>query len=248
VRDSVFTGWLSHPEPHPVLKGAPGPSPWYLRGAPAVTLGARRFHWRDLSDVPDAIGMMALVTGRDQAVLIFDFGCYVAQLRGARLLVWTLRHKSPEGQPLIVPVFRFTIYDFEAPTLFPDLEAAAREVRVSGVGFGAATAPLAEHDVPATLPEGTFHSTWPPAFHERDEILVLSSVKGGDLALWSVRPARGVVDVYPQDWFNHGSYDFSYEWVTRVARVPGTRQVVGEGIRLPPFTLDDTLKRLAVSI
>jgi hypothetical protein len=90
---------------------------------------------------------------------------------------------------------------------------------------------------------------------ELDELLVLvHSTAGGAtsnyaddmrLRLWIVRPVDGTVDVVPQDWFNHGAYDFDYQWVTRVAREPGTGRIVGEGVRLSPFALDDSYRRVA---
>ena len=41
-------------------------------------------------------------------------------------------------------------------------------------------------------------------------------------------------------WFNNGKYDFSYQWITRVARDPQTQRIFGEGIRLGMFQLDKT--------
>ena len=64
------------------------------------------------------------------------------------------------------------------------------------------------------------------------------------LRLWIVRPRDGTIDVVPQDWFNHGDYDFGYQWVTRVAREPGGR-IVGEGIRIGPFVLNESGRRVA---
>ena len=47
------------------------------------------------------------------------------------------------------------------------------------------------------------------------------------------------VEVFPQDWFNDGSYDFGYQWITRVnRRVDGS--IAGDGIRLGTFELDAT--------
>lgn len=48
----------------------------------------------------------------------------------------------------------------------------------------------------------------------------------------------------PQDWFNHGDYDFGYQWVTLVAREPGDR-IVGEEIRIGAFVLDETGRRVS---
>jgi len=39
--------------------------------------------------------------------------------------------------------------------------------------------------------------------------------------------------------------DLSWEWPTRVARDPRTGRIRGDGIRIAPFTLDESLRRLA---
>jgi len=66
-----------------------------------------------------------------------------------------------------------------------------------------------------------------------------------DLALLEAHPVDSSYRLFPQDWFNRGGFDYGYEWVTRVARDPVTRRVHGEGIRIRPFVLDETLRNLA---
>jgi len=66
-----------------------------------------------------------------------------------------------------------------------------------------------------------------------------------DLRLWSLKPHENVINVYPQNWFNRGAYDFGYQWVTRVARDPSTGKIIGDGIRIRPFVLDDTFENIA---
>jgi hypothetical protein len=61
------------------------------------------------------------------------------------------------------------------------------------------------------------------------------------LALLVARPRQGSYRIYPQDWFNFADLDFGYQWVTRVARDLRTGRVFGEGFRIAPFELDDTL-------
>ncbi|MBI5301277.1 MAG: hypothetical protein HY868_04000 [Chloroflexi bacterium] len=48
---------------------------------------------------------------------------------------------------------------------------------------------------------------------------------------------KQIVEVYPQDWFNKGDYDFGYQWITRVARDEDGK-IIGDGIRLDRFRLD----------
>jgi hypothetical protein len=63
-------------------------------------------------------------------------------------------------------------------------------------------------------------------------------------ALISIQPKTGKVTVYPQDWFNQGSYDFDYQWVTLGGRDPATGKLRGTGIRLANFECDETGRQL----
>jgi len=51
--------------------------------------------------------------------------------------------------------------------------------------------------------------------------------------------------VYPQDWFNHGNFDFGYQWLTRIARDTETGEITGDGIRIELFALDDSYRQLS---
>jgi hypothetical protein len=64
-----------------------------------------------------------------------------------------------------------------------------------------------------------------------------------NLALLVAKPRTGIYELYPQDWFNSAGLDYGYQWVTRVARDPKSGRIHGEGFRIRPFVLDDTLRR-----
>jgi hypothetical protein len=122
-----------------------------------------------------------------------------------------------------------------------------------------------EHLLAADEPEGSASLStatsedlrglaFPEATRRLDELLILcaSSLAGpypgperSDLALLLARPREGTARILPQDWFNAGGYDYGYQWVTRVARDPRTGRIHGDGIRIGPFVLDASLRRLA---
>lgn len=64
----------------------------------------------------------------------------------------------------------------------------------------------------------------------------------GNLALMLLNPASGTLQLYPLDWFNDGRVDLGYQWVTRVARDPKTGRIHGDGIRIGPFSLDESMR------
>jgi hypothetical protein len=188
-------------------------------------------------------------------LLVLDFHCYVRPLTPPRFLLW-----HPEGSPAgglrsEATAVRFRVIDADGLVPLPDVAAATRAMRADGESIAFAAGQIASSRVPTSLPDGRTGFAFASAMQELDELLVLvHSTAGGAtsnyaddmrLRLWIVRPVDGTVDVVPQDWFNHGAYDFDYQWVTRVAREPGTGRIVGEGVRLSPFALDDSYRRVA---
>jgi hypothetical protein len=106
--------------------------------------------------------------------------------------------------------------------------------------FVASSKPLAEYQLPRNLPADTTSVNFPASFAECPELFVLVSDPGWDspkLNLWTIDPSAQRIAVASQDWFNNGSYDFGYQWVTRIAREPISRDIVGDGIRISSFLL-----------
>ena len=64
-------------------------------------------------------------------------------------------------------------------------------------------------------------------------------------ALMVARPREGRYRLYPQDWFNGGGYDYSFERIARFTRDPESGRVYGDGSRIAPFVLDKSLRRRA---
>lgn len=98
-------------------------------------------------------------------------------------------------------------------------------------------------------------AVFPTELQAIEELLILCDSSGVNrpeamnvgLALLVARPKQGIFRIYPQDWFNFADLDFGYQWVTRIARDPHTGRVFGEGFRIDPFELDDTLCNLVKS-
>ena len=103
---------------------------------------------------------------------------------------------------------------------------------------------LAETEVPAALTAGSHSHFFPEVMREAGELLVLAVPELDQVALYVINAAHGRIEVYPQDWFNQANLDYGYQWVTRIARDPTTGRIHGEGIRIDPFVLDATFRRL----
>jgi len=227
-----------------VLDSAPGPSPWYLRaGKPAVP----GYKWAAAGDSSQTAGATVL-SGRDGTVLILDFHNYVLPVDPETLLVWH-QHGVETGltPPVVLRIFRL-------PDLRPlegDLEELCGSMRRSGAPFMASSSPLCEFPVPTTAASRRLRQTFPDQLRHIEELLILchsSAVEASptwelnNLALLVARPSEGTYELFPQDWFNSANLDYGYQWVTRVARDPRTGRIHGEGVRISPFVLDETLR------
>jgi hypothetical protein len=63
-------------------------------------------------------------------------------------------------------------------------------------------------------------------------------------ALFVFYPHAGLVEVLPQKWFTAAQYDLGYQWITRAARDPESHRIVGDGIRIGSFLLEEDGCRL----
>ena len=113
---------------------------------------------------------------------------------------------------------------------------------------------LFECSLPTVIIDEQIEVSFAEQLKQSQEFLILCSSSAilpgpqsghGNLALMVANPVQGSIRLYPQDSFNDGQEDLGYQWVTRVAREPRTGRIWGDGIRINPFILDDTLRKLA---
>ena len=235
----------SESTPIPELGQAPGPSPWYLRWTPPAVHG---FSWIDGAASKQAVGAFVL-SGSAGSVLILDFHNYVLPLDRDTLLVW---HQRAGESGLTPPV---VLRVFFLPDLLPlqgALEDLCASMRNAQSPFRSASPPVCEFPLPTTVAGVRQPLTFPDQLRQVPELLILCASSGAEprvtgdrnnLGLLVASPRDGWFQIHPQDWFNRGGFDYSYEWVTRVARDPRTGRIHGEGIRIQPFVLDETLRK-----
>ena len=190
---------------------------------------------------------MVLSSARGK-LLILDFHNYVLPLDPDTLLVWH-QCSVPTGPtaPVCLRVFRL-------PDLRPlegDLEDLGATMRRAETPFAALGGPSCAHDIPTTVAGQRITQRFPEPLSRCQELLILCHSSGvedspaadrSNLALLVARPGDGSYELFPQDWFNHAGLDYTYQGVTRVARDPATGRILGDGVRIDPFVLDDTLR------
>jgi hypothetical protein len=62
--------------------------------------------------------------------------------------------------------------------------------------------------------------------------------------IYAVNPVARQIEVFPQDWFNDGTFDYGYQWITCATRDPATHRLLVSGIRIDKFILDETGRRI----
>lgn len=231
----------------------PGPTPWYAEcRASAICDKSREWTW----EFPKVKGLEGITWLRDAAGevrLILDFQCYVQTLDDGWALIWVSVGRS-SNYPAPRPVIRFLLIGLDRLAVISAPEESSIRMRKekSPIFFEAE-----EYDIfecPTTYPEGEFSVAVPEAFERLPEVLALADFGPEDSqsngynqmyrAIFVVNFSEGSISVVPQDWFNQGSFDFGYQWVTRVQRDEKTGLIVGEGIRISSFTLNSTGKQL----
>jgi hypothetical protein len=229
-----------------LFEGVPGPSPWYLT---PKTVAVGEYTWQPAGKSDVSSGMTLLV-GPHGPVALLDFYNYVLPLDDSSLLIW---HQPQTDGPSTADVRLFVLRPDRLLPLGSMSEALCERMKREQ------TAILFHGEVSADLRLSTsnagdeLHTDFPEPLLAIPELLILCKSSGvesspgwerSNLALLVAWPPESRYRLYPQDWFNQDGRDYGYEWVTRVARDPKTRQVHGEGIRISPFILDESLRSL----
>lgn len=223
--------------------GVPGPTPWYPRPGDHTVEG---FHWEQSSG-------RTLLVGNAGVVAILNYYNYVMRLDSSKLLIWNQRNEADNQDTS--PVHLVVIQPGLLTSFGDNLEGAvSRMQRAVGVRLALTDPPPVSMYLNTGVIDENISAVFPKELQAIDELLILCNSSAisarndginANLALLVARPQQSSYQLFPQDWFNSSDLDFGYQWVTRVARDPQTGRVRGEGFRIAPFELDDTLRNVA---
>jgi hypothetical protein len=236
--------------------GAPGPSPWYLfpntnwyRGAYSPKVDGSI--WKPSEQGHRAAGGKTLLVGPNGPVAVLGYYNYVMVLDESTLLVWN-QGREYEGLPT-PPIRLFVIEPNRLRPLQDDLNSLYERMDSHNEFIVLGGSATAEMSLSTTNVTDDQSAEFPEILHSTDELLILCHSSGipqasgsVDLALLVANPRLSRYRLYPQDWFNNSGLDFGYQWVTRMARNPQTGYVHGEGFRIRPFILDNSLRMLRI--
>jgi hypothetical protein len=212
-----------------------GPAPWYWKTFPAITSSSdQRLGWTYHGE-SGALGYLVslgLEQEPDRPRLALNTYTRPFLVPPAHLGIW-----CPEGRNL-----RLTCFDPNQLNAF-DLAEIAGWFKQSSERIYAATAPLADFEVPATLVPGIHKIEVPAELQTVEELVVPTSYsgKGTDdaaMALFVFYLHAGLVEVLPQKWLVPNKTDVAQQWITRAARDPESHRIFGDGIKVRGFVLN----------
>jgi hypothetical protein len=219
-----------------ILARTIGPTPWYWKTFPQViSASGQRFAWTHHgSEGPlGYVVSLGLVQERDKPRVALNTYCRPFLVPPSHLGIW-----CPEGRSI-----RLTCFDPDQFTVF-DLAEIAGWFKQSSERIYAATAPVADFEIPFGLEPGMHKIEVPAKLMPVDELIVPTSypAKGNDdpaFTLYIFYLQAGLVEVLPQKWFTASQYRVGKQWITRAARDPESHRIFGECFGVGSFLLGE---------
>lgn len=212
-----------------------GPAPWYWKTFPAVTSSSgQRLVWTYHGESGPLAYLVSLGLEQepDRPRLALNTYTRPFLVPPAHLGIW-----CPEG-----PNLRLACFDPDQLKAFNFAEIAGW-FKQSSERIYAATSPLADFEVPATLAPGMNKVEVPGAMQSVEELIVPTSysAKGEDaaMALFVFYLHVGLVEVLPQKWLAADETDVGQQWITRAARDPDSHRIFGDGVKMRAFLLNE---------
>jgi hypothetical protein len=224
-----------------ILARTIGPAPWYWKTFPRVTSAAgQRFAWTHYgSEGPlGYVVSLGFAQEPDKPRLALNTYCRPFFVSPAHFGIW-----CPEGRSI-----RLTSFAPDRLEAF-DLAEIAGWFKQSSERIYAATAPVADFEIPLGLAPGMHKIDVPAELRSVDELIVPTSypATGNDdpaFAFYVFYLQAGLVEVLPQKWFTASQYQVGKQWITRAARDSESHRIFGECFGVGSFVLGEDGCRL----
>jgi len=217
-----------------------GPAPWYWKTfPPLISAAGQRFVWTYHGASGPLAYLVSLALEQEPDKPRLALNTYTRPfLVPTRLGIW-----CPEG-----PNIRLTCFDPDQLKTF-DFAEIAGWFKQSAERIYAATAPIADLEVPASLPPGVNKIEVPAALQTVEELIVPTSYPaasndGPAFAVYVFYLQAGLVEVLPQRWFTASQYEVGKQWITRAARDKESQRIFGECFGSGSFLLQEDGVRL----
>ena len=225
-----------------ILSQSIGPAPWYWETFSLCrSLSGQRFVWTHHGTEGPVAHLITLGLEQESDRVRIALNTYCRPfLVGSQLLgIW-----CPEGRNI-----RLTCFDPDQLKAF-DLAEVAGWFKQSSDRIYAATAPVADFEIPLTLGPGMHKIDVPKELAAVDELIVPTSYKALSnddpaFALFVFYLQAGLVEVLPQKWFTSAQYRVGEQWIPRAGRDPESQRIIGECFGVGTFLLEEDGCRLA---
>jgi hypothetical protein len=188
------------------------------------------FEWREAGDRQSNM----VLVGETGPVAIVGMYNWVARLGRDELLFW--HQRRGRHQPIRFSVVR----PAELRPLTGDIVAQCPE-RGDEPAIVLGGRPRVEFELATTVADEDLSASFPEPVRQLEELVCAGPV--WPLSLLVAHPTASTYRLHSQEWFcDETGFDLGYQWVTRVARDPVTGKIWGDGIRIAPFVLDDSLR------
>jgi hypothetical protein len=242
---------ISLPDTHIVyslLREAPGPSPWWCREPIASSLGP--LVWKRLDQPP---GFSALLDWEGQPRLALPMYTWFQVLSDGWMLLWSRQPSVGEIIPSPILVHLLNV-DYLRRLVDLDRWLAQKPAPVDPYLWVAPEFRISTEIRPA-YPPGKHELLLPPAFDRVPEFFVVADNPvlpkqsgNASFCIYAIDPAARSIEVFPQDWFNDGTPDYGYQWITCATRDPATYRLLVSGFRIDNFVLDETGRQIELRL
>ena len=228
-----------------ILSDVRGPSPWFLKDKSASIKTSKGIYtWEECDKAEETSGIMYLVNPEKNVVLILDMYFYIKPIESGKVLVWNV-----EPDALKVQTINFYMFDLSQMKHIPEGKEYSRNMRPDKKRIAFTNGLISECSFSTQFVDGNNDIHTPEEFRMVGEILVIANniqeMGKPHSCIFAFYFRNSNVNVLPQDWFNNGNYDYGYQWICRVARIPKNQQIIGEGVRLGYFLLNDEANEIS---
>lgn len=166
-------------------------------------------------------------------------------INDGRMILWRKRVNSTRGLDIQISVQLFNVDNLRK---LADIDQFLGQTPTPAAPhFSVATEHCAAAEISPAYTPGKHELSLPTAFDDMPEFFVVaenptlpSKAGHSTICIYAINPIAHCMEVFPQDWFNDGSLDYGYQWITCAVRDPASKRLLVSGIRLGGFVLDET--------
>jgi hypothetical protein len=232
---------------------APFLLPWYVDShKPALKFANKTLTWSYVDKIKEEYVGIKTLNDNKNVLGLFNAYVYIQpSATGDRFCIWTRSNTGNIGFPTLT----LNLYLTKDLKPFTDRDKSILELHADkGTFYLLNCLPKATISFQLNADKEAFKVDFPDDFKIFDEFITVSDIPNlylngkaewNNTALVVIKPKDNWIFIYPQDWFNQDEkIDFGYQWITRAVRNTVNNNILGQGIRIDKFELDETNRQI----